>query len=38
MTSESFFNVLYQLAIFLSVVALGMTFFHLYSGEKEQES
>ena len=38
MTSESFFNVLYQLAIFLSVVALGMTFLHLYSGEKEQES
>jgi hypothetical protein len=38
MTSGSFFNVLYQLALFLSVVALGMVFLHIYTEEKEQES
>jgi hypothetical protein len=35
MTSVAFFNLLYQLAILLGVITIGMIFLYIFSGEKE---
>ncbi len=36
MTATGFFNLLYQLAIFLGVITLGMSFLYLFRGESEE--
>jgi hypothetical protein len=36
MTANSFFNLLYQIAILLAVITLGMGFLYLFRSESEE--
>jgi len=36
MTADGFFNLLYQMAIFLGVITLGMSFLYLFRSEGEE--
>lgn len=36
MTANGFFNLLYQMAIFLGVITLGIGFIYLFRGEGEE--